>query len=331
MDRFDNRLRFEWADPEQRVLLYSWGLAILLAIIWLIIVAIHKMPLVQPNDEGVVITLAPPPPTVTTPPAPPPVAQPGAATTVPAPGPRNAPPGRRGPERGNPRPGRPGSRTEQNANGAIGTAFGTGSGSGTGGLTGSVSSLIGGVAVASGSGGTGGGQGGRGGGGSGGKTVLGLGQGGEGGRTPGRGGFGGGNGTGGGGGGGIGGVGAGGGIQRAAVRVSAPAPVRAENLGGNRRDVGELGQFVRSRESQLRFCYQEYGLKANPSLAGTVTVAISLTGSGDVTGVNITNRTWGGPGASEAESCIRNKIESWRFPSSDAGGGTYSFPFNFTR
>ena len=330
MDRFDNRLRFEWADPEQRVLLYSWAFAIGLAIVWLIIVALHRMVPPVVNEEGVVITLAPPPP-ATTPPTVPPVAQKGAAENLPAPGDTKAPPGRRGPERGSPRQGRPGSRTEQTSTGAIGTAFGTGSGSGTGGLTGSVSSLIGGVAVASGSGGTGGGQGGRGGGGSGGKTVLGLGQGGEGGRTPGRGGFGGGTGTGGGGGGGIGGVGAGGGIQRAGVRVSAPAPVRAENLGGNRRDVGELGQFVRSRESQLRFCYQEYGLKANPSLAGTVTVAISLTGSGDVTGVNVTNRTWSGPGASEAESCIRNKIESWRFPASDAGGGTYSFPFNFTR
>jgi len=332
MDRFDNRLRFEWADPEQRVLLYSWAFAVGLAIVWLIIVALHKMVPPAVNDEGVVITLAPPQPT-TTPPAAvnPPVPQTGAAENLPAPGATKAPPGRKGPEKGSPRQGRPGSRTEQTSTGAIGTAFGTGSGSGTGGLTGSVSSLIGGVAVASGSGGTGGGQGGRGGGGSGGKTVLGLGQGGEGGRTPGRGGFGGGTGTGGGGGGGIGGVGAGGGIQRAGVRVSAPAPVRAENLGGNRRDVGELGQFVRSRESQLRFCYQEYGLKANPSLAGTVTVAISLTGSGDVTGVNVTNRTWSGPGASEAESCIRNKIEAWRFPSSDAGGGTYSFPFNFTR
>jgi len=330
MDRFDNRLRFEWADPEQRVLLYSWAFAIALAIVWLIIVGLHKMLPPTINDEGVVITLAPPE-AITTPPAPPVVPATGAASTTPAPGPTNKPAGRTGPERGNPKPGRPGSRTEQTNNGAIGAAFGTGSGSGTGGLTGSVSSLIGGVAVASGTGGTGGGQGGRGGGGSGGKTVLGLGQGGEGGRTPGRGGFGGGTGTGGGGGGGIGGVGAGGGIQRAAVRVAAPTPIRAENINNNRRDVGELGQFVRSRESQLRFCYQEYGLKSNPSLAGTVTVAISLTGSGDVTGVNITNRTWGGAGASEVESCIRNKIESWRFPPSDAGGGTYSFPFNFTR
>ena len=330
MDRFDNRLRFEWADPEQRVLLYSWAFAIGLAIVWLIIVGLHKIVPPRLENDAVEITLTEPPQTQP-PPQTPPVPQAGAATAVASPGPRNLPPGRKGPEKGSPRQGRPGSRTEQPSTGAIGTAFGTGSGSGTGGLTGNVSSLIGGVAVASGSGGTGGGQGGRGGGGSGGKTVLGLGQGGEGGRTPGRGGFGGGTGTGGGGGGGIGGVGAGGGIQRAGVRVSAPAPVKAENLGGNRRDVGELGQFVRSRESQLRFCYQEYGLKSNPSLAGTVTVAISLTGSGDVTGVNITNRTWSGPGASEAESCIRNKIESWRFPSSDAGGGTYSFPFNFTR
>jgi len=330
MDRFDNRLRFEWADPEQRVLLYSWAFAIAIAIVWLIIVGLHKMLPPTINDEGVVITLAPPPAATIPPPAPV-VPNAGTAANMPAPGETKAPPGRKGPEKGSPRQGRPGSRTEQTNNGAIGTAFGTGSGSGTGGLTGNVSSLIGGVAVASGSGGTGGGQGGRGGGGTGGKTVLGFGQGGEGGRTPGRGGFGGGTGTGGGGGGGIGGVGAGGGIARAGVRVSAPAPVRAENLGGNRRDVGELGQFVRSRESQLRFCYQEYGLKSNPSLAGTVTVAISLTGSGDVTGVNITNRTWSGAGASEAESCIRSKIESWRFPASDAGGGTYSFPFNFTK
>ena len=59
MDRFDNRLRFEWADPEQRVLLYSWAFAIALAIVWLIVVGLHKMLPPKVNDEGVVITLAP--------------------------------------------------------------------------------------------------------------------------------------------------------------------------------------------------------------------------------------------------------------------------------
>ena len=326
-DRFDNRLRFEWADPEQRVLLYSWGVAIGLAIAWLIIVAVHKFPPLQMAPEDIVSI------DLETPPVPPTPPQPAAGTTdiAPAPGPTNRPRGERGPTRGSPRQGPPGSRTEQSSTGAIGRAFGAGSGSGSGGLTGAATSLIGSVALASGSGGTGGGVAGTGGGGAGGKAVLGPGTGGEGGRTPGRGGFGGGPGIGGGGGGGIGGVGSGGGIARATVRVAAPSTVRADPITGNRRDVGELGLFVRSRESQLRYCYQEFGLKTNPSLAGTVTVAITLTASGDVTGVSIPSRTWSGPGASEAESCIRSKINSWRFPSSEAGGGTYSFPFNFTR
>ena len=120
-------------------------------------------------------------------------------------------------------------------------------------------------------------------------------------------------------------------MSRAPVRISPPRPIDAPSVSGVRRDVGELGTFVRSRESQLRFCYNEYGLKVNPSLAGSVSAAISLTPGGAVTGVNITNRTWSGAGASEAEQCIAQKIRSWRFPSSEAGGGTYSFSFSFTR
>lgn len=339
--------RFEFADPEARALLWSYAISVGLAIVWLIIVGTYDIknpPHLLPDMEQVTIDLTEMPttaPPATTPPVASgeenrsasrtPTTRP---TEVARTGARNRAPGRQGPT-GTPRPGRPGSRTEQYSTGAISDAFGTGSGSGTGGLAGDVSGILRGVDVASGSGGSGGGLGGRGGGGGGGKAVLGYGQGGEGGNRPGRGGFGGGTGTGGGGGGGgIGGVGSGGGgggLTKARVRVSAPRAVETEDLGGPGRDVGELGAFVRSRESQLRFCYVEQGLKQNPSLAGTINVAITLTGSGNVTGVDITSRTWSGAGVSAAESCIRSKIRSWKFPSSSAGGGTYSFPFNFTR
>jgi hypothetical protein len=100
--------------------------------------------------------------------------------------------------------------------------------------------------------------------------------------------------------------------------------------GGPGRDVGELGTYVRSRESQLRFCYQEYGLKVNPRLAGSVTVNIVVGSSGSVSGVNIGRRTWSGAGSAQTESCIRTKIRSWHFPRSSAGEGTYAFSFNFT-
>jgi hypothetical protein len=329
---FTRAMKWETFSEEGRALLNSYLIAGAIGLAWLLLVffgpkteAAH---LLNPDPPIQVVELPPeiPAPPVVEPPVPTPAAT---ATAVAAAGPTNRPAGRRGPVSGSPKQGNPGSRTETNSTGAIGTAFGTGSGSGSGGLVGDVSGILRGVDVGSGSGGTGGGLGGRGGGGGGGKVVLGNGQGGEGSRTPGRGGIGGGSGTGGGGGGGIGGVGSGGGMSRSPVRVSAPRAIDVPNVGGPRRNTDELGTFVRSRESQLRFCYNEYGLKQNPSLAGSIGTSITLTEGGGVTNVSITNRTWGGAGASEAESCIRQKIRSWRFPSGTAG--TYGFNFNFTK
>jgi hypothetical protein len=325
---FSRSLRYEFASEEGRALVGSYAISIALGTAFLLLVYLMPVRPENPFEQGITPPIAV---NLDIPDTPfePPVTQPGEATEVPAPGPRTAAPGPRGP-RGNPREGRPGSTTETSSTGAIGDAFGTGSGAGTGGMVGDVSGILRGVDVSSGAGGTGGGLAGTGGGGAGGKTVLGYGQGGQGANTPGRGGIGGGTGTGGGGGGGIGGVGTGGGLTAARVRVAPPSVVRSDLPDGPGRDVSELGTFVRGRESQLRFCYVEQGLKVNPNLAGTVTVAISLAGNGTVTGANVTNRTWSGPGSSEAESCIRNRIRGWRFPASEAGG-TYSFPFNFTR
>ena len=327
---FTRNLRYEWASEEGRALVGSYAISTAIGIAWILLVIFgpktRELELL-PETERVAIdfTLDPPAPE----PAPTPVAAtPSPAERTPSPGPTNRRPGPTGPERGNPRPGNPGSRTETNRAGAIGDAFGTGSGSGTGGVVGDVSGILRGVAVNSGSGGTGGGRGGSGGGGLGGKTVLGYGEGGQGSRTPGRGGIGGGSGTGGGGGGGIGGVGGGGGMTRAAVRVAAPSVIAAPALGGPGRDVSDLGTFVRSREPQLRFCYQEYGLKQNPNLAGSVSVGITIAGSGAVENVAFRG---GSLTDSEVRSCIRERISGWKFPASSSGAGTYGFSFNFTK
>lgn len=325
--RFTRSMRFEIADEEQRALVGSWATAITLGVIWLLLVYLGphgKPPSLLSEEEQRPIELVFEPPSEIPP-------LPAAATTVeePAPGPVVQPRGPRTPDRGTPRPGAPGSRNETNRTGAIGDAFGSASGAGTGGMVGDVSNVLRGVDVNTGSGGTGGGLNGTGGGGAGGKTVLGYGQGGQGATTPGRGGIGGGLGAGGGGGGGIGGVGGGGGVARSVIRISAPRPIDVPDVARARGNTEELGTFVRRHEAELRFCYNEYGLKANPGLAGSVGTAITLTASGGVTGVDISSRTWGGAGASEAESCIRNKIRSWRFPSGNEG--TYGFNFNFTR
>ena len=324
-------LRYEIAGEEGRALLASYALAFALGIAWLLVVYFGPktmpMQLLARDERPIAVTfdaLEPIPETAAAGPE-------GEVLRTPAPGPTNTAEAPRG-NRGTTRAGTAGGRQASASAGAIADAFGSASGTGSGGMVGDVSNVLRNVDVSSGAGGTGAGNAATGGGGTGGKVVLGSGEGGQGSRTPGRGGIGGTVGAGGGAAGGIGGVGPGGGtVSHAPVRISPPQPIDAPSVGGVKRDVSELGTFVRGRESQLRFCYNEYGLKANPSLAGSVTASIALTPAGAVSDVNITNRTWSGAGASETERCIAEKVRGWRFPSSDAVAGMYAFSFSFTR
>jgi len=301
-------LRYEIAGEEGRALLTSYAFSFGLGLAWLAVVYFGPrtlpMQLLSRDERPIAVTFDAIDPTEGQP-----SGEDAATVRIPAPAPTNRNVGGRRPTAPNPA--------------AIANAFGSNR-TGSGGLVGDVSNVLRNVDVASGSGGTGAGANPPGT-----KVVLGAGEGGEGSRTPGRGGIGRGLGSGVG---GIGGVGPGGGtVSRTPVRIAPPRPIDAPTVGGLQRDVGELGTFVRSRESQLRFCYNEYGLKVNPSLAGSVTASVSLTPAGAVTGVNMTNRTWSGDGAGDAERCIADKIRAWRFPPSEAGGGTYSFSFSFTR
>jgi hypothetical protein len=303
---FTRNLRYELADAEGRAIRNSWIAASLLGLLWLLLVRFlpavpPAIALMRPEETGpvevTVQDLSPPP----------------------TPEPAGAPAGRTvaRPTAG----GRGASDVRE-----IGDAFGGASAApGGGGMVGDVSNVLRGVEVSSGTGSTPG-QGG-------GKAVIGYGLGGQGSRTPGRGGLGAGLGNAPGGG-GLGGVGGGGNVGVATVEVAPPTVIRAERVGGPARNVADLGNYVRSRQSQLQFCYQEYGLKSNPTLAGTITVAVTLTGAGKVTGVEITNRTWSGTAASAAESCIRQRIMGWQFSPSGAGAaesGTYSFSFVFSK
>lgn len=299
---FTRNLRFEIADEEGRALLGAWGISGACGLLWLMLVLFgpktdvsHLLP---PEERPISVTFeAPPPPEV--PPAP------TVAEPVPT-APKAARPSRPAP-----------SAAEIAARRAKAAGAAFGAKLSPNGPVGDVSNVLRGVDVASGAPRPGAAVG---------KSVLAYGQGGAGVRTPGRGDMGGGAAVG-----TIGGVTGGGGIGHEGVSISAPRAIDVAGFGGPTRDVSELGNAVRSHDSQLKFCYDEYGLKVNPGLAGSVTLAITLTGSGDVTGAKVNRRTWSGPGAGEAEACILQKAHAWRFPASTAGGGTFEFSFNFTR
>ena len=303
---FTRNLRYEIAGAEGRAMLGSSTISILLGILWIALVLFGPQTqvdrLLPPDEAPIEVTVEPPPPPeepVKTEAAP-------AAPVVAAPKAAKAPDAAAA------------ARKAAKQQAQIAGAFGAAAPGPSNGPVGDVSNVLRGVAVANNQTPAGAATAG--------KQVLAYGQGGAGSRTPGRGDIGNGSGTA-----GIGGVTGGGGFGASAVRIGAPRVIDAPSVGGVGRDVGELGTSVREHQSQLQFCYQEYGLKVNPSLAGSITLSLTLTGTGGVTNAVVTSRTWSGPGSDAAESCILQRARGWHFPASQAGGGTFEFTFNFNR
>jgi len=295
---FTRNMRFEIADAEGRGLVYSYAISLGLGIIWLLMVwflpsSPPSITLLPPEEVPVEVKFENAPPTPT--PAPPAAAPAAAAAPKPA----------------------GGQPQDQKNLKKINDAFGGGQTAAGGAMVGDVSNTLRGVDVNQGSASPN----------MQGKAVIGYGQGGASSRTPGRGGLGNGLGAGGGGVGGVGGTG----VGYSGVLVAAPSVIHATGTGGKARSTDELGNYVRGRQSQLQFCYQEYGLKVNPGLAGRVTTDITIGADGAVTDVQLTDRTWSGPGSAETENCIKQRVSGWRFPPSEAGGGTFQFSFNFSK
>lgn len=115
-----------------------------------------------------------------------------------------------------------------------------------------------------------------------------------------------------------------------------PAPVEApattRNPGVASSAAVPIGDFVRSRNPQLQFCYEETRA-TNPELAGSATIGVLLAPDGTVTRVDVLRRSWQGSGADKVEGCVLAKVRNWKFPAVDAGSATrpYSFSTVFTR
>jgi hypothetical protein len=92
-----------------------------------------------------------------------------------------------------------------------------------------------------------------------------------------------------------------------------------------------IGNLVRQWEPQLQLCYTDYGLKQNHDLAGTVTVRIAISGTGEVAAVEVPQHHWSSSAAVPAvESCIRTRVKTWLFPPASLGS-THDFRLIFTQ
>jgi hypothetical protein len=117
--------------------------------------------------------------------------------------------------------------------------------------------------------------------------------------------------------------------QAAAGAVAPPAA--AAPVGTDRVTESVIGNLVRQWEPQLQLCYTDYGLRANHDLAGTVTVHIAISGTGEVGAVDIPQHHWSSQtGVAPVESCIRSRVKTWLFPPASLGS-THDFRLIFTQ
>jgi len=120
------------------------------------------------------------------------------------------------------------------------------------------------------------------------------------------------------------------GLARTQSSLSLPPVVVTATGATGMRNSQALGNSVRSREAQLQNCYEREGLVRNPGLAGSITVALTIAGSGRVSGAQIARRSWVGEGITETENCILAATRAWTFPASAERSAIYEFPLNFT-
>ncbi|MBC7788753.1 MAG: AgmX/PglI C-terminal domain-containing protein [Anaerolineae bacterium] len=120
------------------------------------------------------------------------------------------------------------------------------------------------------------------------------------------------------------------GLSRAEESLSLPPVMVAAPAVTGMRDGQAIRSAVRSREAQLQYCYEREGLSRNPDLAGSIAVALTISGSGEVSGAEITRRSWLGTGVTETENCILATARAWKFPNSTESSATYAFPLSFT-
>jgi hypothetical protein len=84
--------------------------------------------------------------------------------------------------------------------------------------------------------------------------------------------------------------------------------------------AAELRRFFLSRESQLRFCYVEWGYKLDPDLRGDLRMHVTASGwRAESVTFATASAAWRGEASRQAELCMRRRVASWRLPLSAAG------------
>ena len=95
------------------------------------------------------------------------------------------------------------------------------------------------------------------------------------------------------------------------------------------RSDGEVREVAMRHTSDVQHCYENEGLRRNPTLLGTLEVELTILPTGVVDSVAIAGSSMRGPGTAEVARCLTRVARNWRFTRGPFVVETVVFPFRF--
>lgn len=90
-----------------------------------------------------------------------------------------------------------------------------------------------------------------------------------------------------------------------------------------------LLETVQREVSFQRFCYQEFGQKADPTLAGNVAMIVTV-GSGGISGAEVGNSRWTSNSGRAVNTCLAQKArQAWKLEPGAVKPGRYVVQLSF--
>lgn len=91
----------------------------------------------------------------------------------------------------------------------------------------------------------------------------------------------------------------------------------------------ELVAAVQREQSFSKFCYQEFGQKADPTLSGGVAMLVTVD-DGGVAGARVANDSWSSEAGGAVNDCLNEKAAgAWKRAATDVKPGKYVVQLSF--
>ena len=94
------------------------------------------------------------------------------------------------------------------------------------------------------------------------------------------------------------------------------------------RDDDAIRMVALRHAKDIQACYENSGLKVNPTLTGMVEVEVTVLPSGRVQNANVSASALRGAGRESVESCITTAVKNWRYERGNFAVETIVYPFN---